>query len=231
MVKEAQDPYVGAYASYHLGRLLLDADDPERAAEVFADFLREHKNLTPLDAEVAYFHGCSLARIPAREAAGRSLADFLRFFPAAPERFRAAAQQLIAELAAQDTALHEIADSMKGVERRIRRTDTGEDTRKKQDEIVVELQQIIEELEKQEQSSGPGGGNFNSSNPASRSAVREGGSRIGELEQVRGVVDRWGMMRDRDRRAIENDIQMKLDGRMRKLVEDYYRKLSRSAGQ
>ena len=221
------DPYVRGYGRYHLGRVFLDGDDPESAAEVFAEFLREDRNVTPLDGEVHYFYGHSLAEIPDAARAVPALRDFLERFPSAPDRYRASAAQQIAELEDQgESALHEIADTMKGVERRIRKTDTGEETQTRQKDVMEKLAKIIEEMEEQEQAAeGSPGGQSRPSNPAANSEAPEGASRVGQLGRVSGVVDRWGAMQDRDREAIETDLQTKLPGHYRRMLEEYYKRL------
>src|SRR5690606_3031744 len=104
------DAYVRGHARYHLGRVFLDADDPERAVEVLADFLREDRNRTPLDAEVAFFYATALAEMPLPDQAAHAFGEFLVLFPGAPERYRAVALQRKAELEAQfQNPLHEIA--------------------------------------------------------------------------------------------------------------------------
>ena len=232
LLAATDDPYVRAHARYHLGRVFVDADDPERAAEVFASYLREDRNRTPLDAEVMYFYAHSLADIPVPALAMQAFAAFIEMFPQAPERYVASATQQLAELEGQiDSPLHDIADVMKGVERRIRKTDTGDETQKRQADVMKKLQKIIEQMEEQEQqSSGAPGGLGNPTAPASRSAAPPGKTRIGNIKKVPGVADRWNVTRDRDREAIENDLQTKLPGHYRRMLEEYYRKLG-SGGQ
>ncbi len=221
------DPYLRAHCRYHLGRVFLDADDPERAVEVFAAYLREDRNRSPLDAEVTFFYAHALAEVPAPALASQALRSFLAFFPDAAERYLAAAQQQLAELEAQDGALHDIADVMKGVERRIRRTDTGKDTQERQQQVVAQLQEILEQWEERErQSGGAPGGLGRPTAPATNSAAPPGATRIGNLNKVPGVADRWGQLRDRDREAIETDLQTKLPGHYQKMLEEYYRRLN-----
>ena len=135
LIEKDEDPYVRAHSRYHLGRHFLDADDPDHAAQAFAQYLMQDKNRTPLDAEVAFFYGSALAEVPRVEHAATTFADFLELFPNAPERYRAVAAQRMAELEAQfESPLHQIADTMKGVEPRApthedRRAD-AEDTQK-----------------------------------------------------------------------------------------------------
>lgn len=220
---------VTAHARYHLGRVFLDGNDPEKAAETFAELLRQDRNLTALDAEAAFFYASALADIPVPGSAARAFGDYLSLFPSAPERFRAVAAQRRAELEDQfQNPLHEIADDMKRVGREIDKTRTGTPTQETQASIVTRLEQIIEELEERErQSSGSPSGSSQSNSPASNSAAPEGASRIGELHNVPGVKDRWDVYKDQDRKAIETDVQTRLPSHYRKLLEDYYDKLGR----
>ncbi|MHC5062631.1 MAG: tetratricopeptide repeat protein [Planctomycetota bacterium] len=229
LLGEAQAPVIRAYARYHLGRVFLDADDPEKASEVFEEFLREDRNLSPLDAEAAFFYGTSLAEIPRPGAAAKTFQDFLILFPDAPERFRAVAMQRRAELEAQEESpLHGLADVMQAVEREIRKTNTGKATQDQQQEIVTKLEQIIEQIEEQEQqSSGGPSGNQESEAPAGTSAAPTGPARVGSLQNVSGIAERWGDLKDRDRKAIEAEVAQKLPPHRRKQLEEYYKKLNR----
>lgn len=227
LVASTDDPYLRAHGRYQLGRVFLDGDDPEAAAEIFAEFLRDDANVTPLDSEAMYFYGHSLAEVPEPARAAAALQDFLELFPGAPERYRASASQQLAELLGQEgSELHVIADTMKTVERRIRKTDTGEETQEKQKAVMEQLAKIIEELEEQEnQSSGAPSGLNRPAAPAGKSAASAGQTRVGSLGRVNAVVDRWGAMQDRDREAIETDLQTKLPGHYRRMLEDYYKRL------
>ncbi len=158
LLAKAKDPFVLAHGRYQLGRLFLAADNPEGAAEVFADYLKQSRNRTPFDADAVFFYGTALARIPERQAAAGVLEEFLQLFPEAPERYRASAAQLVAELSGKINPLHEIADTMKGVERRLRQPDPGEETQKRQEAVIAELQKIIEQVQEQEKQSSGGGG-------------------------------------------------------------------------
>jgi hypothetical protein len=222
------DAFVRAHSRYHLGRVFLDADDPEKAVDVFAEFLRQDRGRTALDSEVAFFYATALAEIPAPGAAAAAFGDYLQLFADAPERFRAVAMQRKAELEDQfQNPLHEIADDMKGVGRKLKKVETGKPTQEIQEDIVVRLEKIIEEMEERESQSGAPSGNSQSSNPAANSALPGGASRVGDLGKMPGVADRWGDMKDQERKAIETDVQTKLPPHYRKLLQDYYDKLGR----
>ena len=69
-----------------------------------------------------------------------------------------------------------------------------------------ELIEMYQEMEKQ--SSGPASGNKQSSNPAASSALPEGDGSVGTLNRKPSLADRWGNMRDVDRKKIEADASM-----------------------
>ncbi|MCA8943933.1 MAG: hypothetical protein KDB80_15320 [Planctomycetes bacterium] len=233
LIAGGDDPYVRAHARYHLGRHFLDGDDPDKAATVLAQFLRDDRNLTPLDAEVAFFYGSALAEVPLPREAAATFAEFLQVFPDAPERYRAVAAQRKAELEAQsESALHEIADNMKGIGRELRRQNSGDDTQQRQKDVVTKLEKIIEQLEEQEkQSSGAPSGNRQSQSPAANSALPGGESRIGNLHDAPRVAERWGDYKDRERKAIEAEVQTRLSGPWKKMVEEYYKKLNEGSSR
>lgn len=229
LTQDQADLYLRAHARYHAGRALLDADDPVRATEILADFLRHDRNRTPFDSQAAFFYAKSLADTPKPAEAVAAYEAWLRSFPEAAERYRAVAQQRRAELMAQiGNPLHELADRMKTVERDLREAETGEPVQTEQVEIVTRLEKIIEQLEEQEkQSSGAPSGNTPSSAPASESKAPAGASSVGSLGDAPDVMDRWGAMKDRDREAIETEVQVRLKGRYRELVEAYYESLNK----
>lgn len=233
LAASASDLWVRAHARYHLARVMLDNDDPETAAEVLRDYLRDDRNRTPLDAEAAFFFATALADMPMRDNAIAAFADYLDLFPDAPERFRAVAQQRRAELEAQfQSPLHDIADSMRRVERDLKKERTGDPTQSTQKDIVDKLQKIIEELEEQEKkSSGMPSGNGPSSSPAAKSALPGGPGRVGQLGKAPPVGDRWSVEKKRDRDKIEADLQANMPDSWRERIGRYYERLGKSDGK
>lgn len=229
VLAETPDPVLSGHMRYHLARVFLDGDDPERAVEILNEYLQQNINRTPLDGEAAFFYAQALADVPRPELALPRLRAFLLWFPDASERFRATAQQRIGELERQQGQLHEIADRMKRVERDLKKQKTDDPVQVEQKDIVEVLQELIEKFEEQErQSSGPPSGNQQPSGPANQSALTEGEGRIGNLEKRVSLADRWGEMKDQDRKEIESAIQNGLPPQYRKLLEEYYKKLGTS---
>jgi tetratricopeptide (TPR) repeat protein len=224
-----KDEYVQAYARHQLAQFFLRSDDPEQAATILAEFVRNNLGTTPLDSEVIYFYGSALAMIPDRERATRFFAAFLREFPDAPERLRSSAAQIKAELEQQEGMLHDISDVMRFCQRKIRKTDTGKKTQDKQKMVIEELQKIIEMLEKQEQQGGGAPGGPGGIRPAENSALPGGEATKGPLKKApRKVAEKWGALKPGERKAIEAELNGKMSPRYKKMLEDYYKKLGKT---
>lgn len=227
------DVLVAAHVRYQLARLLLDADEPNQAIDVLEGYLKTCSNRTALDGEVVFFYAQAVAEVPNPELAVQLYRSFLKWFPEASERFRAVATQRAAELDRQlDSSLHGLADGMKKVGRDLRHQETGKPTQAKQKEFLTQLDELIEMFEQMErQSSGAASGNGPSSNPADQSSLPEGEARIGNLENVKKVADRWGDMKQKDREKIESEVQTNLPPQYRKMLEEYYKRLGTSKKQ
>lgn len=230
----ASDKTLQGHLRYHLARVFLDGDDPERAVLVLNKYVNENANLTPLDDEVVYFYAQSLAEVPMSEEALNLFRGFLEWFPTASERYRATAHQRAQELEGQlDSALHQLADGMKKVTRDLRKQNTGKPTQERQKDFVTKLDELIEMYEEMEKQGGGGSpsGNQQSMAPAGKSGLVEGEARIGNLEKRASVADRWGNMKDKDREKIESEVQNLLPPESRKMLEEYYKKLGAGGNQ
>ena len=118
---------------------------------------------------------------------------------------------------------------MKYCERKLKKEQTGKIVETKQLDIVEKLDLLIKQLEEQQQQGGggPPNGNQQSGGPANRSQIQPGEGRVGNLHGSRGVKDRWGNMKDRDREKILSELQTKLPERYRALLESYYKRLNK----
>lgn len=226
------DLLLQAHVRYHLARVFVDSDDPERSIEVLGDYLRQNVNLSPLDAEAAYFFAQSLAELPRPDLAIPRFRAFLQWFPDASERFRTAAHQRLLELERQqESPLHELADGMKKTARDLAKQRTGEPVQLDQLRYVEELQKLIEMFEEREnQSGGAASGTGPSSQPANRSTLPGGESSVGDLENRPTLADRWGHLKDAEREKIEAGVQQGLPAQYQKMLERYYEKLAKTAG-
>lgn len=230
LLVETKSQVLHAHVRYHMARLFLESDDPERAIDVLNEYLEHNLNQSPLDGEAAYFYAQSLAEIPMLEAAIPRFRAFLAWFPNASERLRSAAHQRVLELERQqESRLHMLADGMKKTTRDLRKQKTDKPVQLDQEKYLEELDQLIEEFkEKESQSQGPASGLGPSSNPADSSALPGGEGTVGKLNNKPSLADRWGDMRDSDRKKIMADVQNKMPPQYQKMLEDYYKKLGKA---
>ncbi len=225
--------YVKLHSLYHLGRMLLDSDDPDGAAKAFHDFFALKSRLSPFEPEASFFLGMALARIPSREEAIIALTNFLKAFPWAPERYRAVAWQVLEELKRpEQNPLFGIADEMKSVGRKLKKGNPGERTVKQEKKILDELDELIEKMEQREkQKSGGAGspsGNQAPSNPASSAKAPKGKARIGALKNRAGILgEKWARLSKKERERILQGLKSSFPPRYRDLLEAYFRKLSK----
>jgi tetratricopeptide (TPR) repeat protein len=229
----ATDPLLQAHVRYHLARVFIDSDDPEKAIQILNEYLKDNINRSPLDAEAAFFYAQSLAEIPRVDDAIPRFRAFLQWFPEASERFRSAAHQQVRELERQrESRLHQLADGMKKTTRDLKKQKTDKPVQLDQEKYIEELDQLIEMYEEMEKKSGgPPSGNGPSSNPATQSALPDGDGSVGELQKRPSLADRWGDMKDRDREKIEAAVQKGLPPQYQKMLEEYYKKLGKAQGK
>lgn len=232
VLASTSDVLLQAHVRYHLARLFLDSDDPERAVDVLNDYLRQNVNVSPLDAETVFFYAQALAEIPLPDLALPRFRAFLQWFPDASERLRSAAHQQVLEIERQsESRLHQLADGMKKTTRDLKKQKTDKPVQLDQEKYIEELDELIEMYEEMErQSSGAPSGNGPSQAPASNSQLVEGDGSTGTLNHRPSLADRWGNMRDVDRKKIEADVQRGLPPRYRKMLEEYYKRLGRASG-
>src|SRR5262245_1869294 len=60
----ATDPLLQAHVRYHLARVFIDSDDPERAIGILEEYVKKNINLSPLDPEAVFFYAQALAEVP-----------------------------------------------------------------------------------------------------------------------------------------------------------------------
>ena len=229
----ATDPLLQAHVRYHLARVFIDSDDPERAIQILNEYLKDNINRSPLDAEAAFFYAQSLAEVPSVDDAIPRFRAFLQWFPEASERFRSAAHQQVRELERQrESKLHHLADGMKKTTRDLKKQKTDKPVQLDQEKYIEELDELIEMYEEMEKKSGgPPNGNGPSSNPATKSALPDGDGSVGDLQKRPTLADRWGDMKDRDREKIEAAVQKGLPPQYQKMLEEYYKKLGKAQGK
>jgi hypothetical protein len=166
IVAKASDPALKAHALYFEGRAYLARDEFEKAAAAFSDVRGALHLDTPWADEATLYLGYSYARTPEldeqAEIAERTRArhcletivgaeDHKATYRDAPERVRESAGWLLRELRGEGLGpLLELAKRMETIERLIDRERTDTPVQRKQEEVVVVLDKLIELLREKE---------------------------------------------------------------------------------
>ncbi|HOB73360.1 MAG TPA: uL15m family ribosomal protein [Phycisphaerae bacterium] len=244
-----KDPYVSLHASALLARALVEQEKLEEAQAVLAPLATREQDLIEksfLEAEVDFLLGyCQLSNLYYEEAQ-RTLQNFERQHPDAPERFRLSVRQMLQELAARrPEGLGEVADLMVYAGRRLGVGRADKPVQTRQERAVELLNKLIKEAEDQENqqaNSQSGGGNSQgqgqqqgqaggqrSASPAEESTRPGGKGRIGELHRS-GVArpgEEWGKMPPEERERVLQSLRRHFPSQYRELVEQYYRQLAK----
>ena len=167
-----------------------------------------------------------LMREEALESVGTLLANAERV----PEPAAALAALMKAELdQTEPDSLREVSAMMRDVERRLDRGRSGPRVRKREDEIVARLDQIIEKL--QAQAGGGGGGegaqqsqSNQSQAPGSDSALK-GGDAVGEADdKPADGAGGWGDLPPKEQARAKALLDRQYPGHYRRVVEEYFRR-------
>jgi len=232
----SDDQYLKAYATFRYGLAAMNRERFEDAAANFQKVLNEWGRYVGCDIESAFYIAVCYGQMREKEKAIVSATRFLEDYPDAPERYKAAMEQMKNELVQEwESPLYDLAGKMNHVGRQIEKGDTGNPTQGKQKEIVDILTELIKKAEQQEgkgKNSGGGGGaprgNRQSNNPANSSKISPGASRVGDLRGKKRpkAGEKWGEMRDKERDEVLQALKEKFPGRYRELQEQYDRAIA-----
>jgi TolA-binding protein len=236
-LQDTDDEYLKAYAKFRYGLAQMNRDKFEESAQIFTEVLNDYGRYVGCDIEAAFYRVVCLGQEREKEQAITAATQFLRDYPDAPERYRAAMEQIKNELVQEwESPLYDLAGRMSKVARQIEEGDTGDSTQGQQKEIVEIIDELIKRAEQQENQgnqqqkggSGKPRGNDPSSSPAKESAVSPGASRVGDLRPKPKPKpgDAWGQMRDKEREEVLQALKDKFPDRYKELLEQYYKQLA-----
>ncbi len=174
-----------------------------------------------------FYQSVAYHRLSMKEPGLESLAKLINDVGDRPHRYDALAEIMHHDLTAlEDGSLDEISRWMDDVERRLDLGRTGTKVRGIEDQIVKGLDKIIEELEKQQQGQGSGGGTLQPSNPAQDSNIM-GGKGPGEVDRSNiGSADGWGTLPPKERQEALQQIGQEFPPQFRAHIERYFRRLA-----
>ena len=235
-IATTDEAYLKAYATFRLGLAEMNRERYEQASAAFQKVLNDWGRYVGCDIESAFYIAVCYGQMREKEKAIVSATRFLEDYPDAPERYKAAMEQMKNELVQEwESPLYDLAGKMNHVGRQIEKGDTGNPTQGKQKEIVDILSELIKKAEQQEgkgKNSGGGGGaprgNQQPSGPANSSKISPGASRVGDLRGKKRpkAGEKWGEMRDKERDEVLQALKEKFPGRYRELQEQYDRAIA-----
>ena len=252
---ESQDLFVRAHATYFLGRARLAQDDLPGAAEALEAVRGRLRGGIAWADEATFYLAYAYARLSdykGEQGDGQSrsrarnlltsLAGEEALFPDSPERVREGATWLLRELRGDGMGpLLELAKRMETIERLIRRSSTGKETQKRQEQVVVEIDRLIELMREKEQQGGgscdkpgapkPGQPKAKPGDPkgekggAKESKLAPGETKEGELAEAprRADQDAWSELKPKERERAAQFLRERFPSRYRELIERYYR--------
>ncbi|MHC4938250.1 MAG: tetratricopeptide repeat protein [Planctomycetota bacterium] len=235
-IATTDEQYLKAYATFRHGLAEMNRERYEDAAATFQKVLNEWGRYVGCDIESAFYIAVCYGQMRDKENAIVAATRFLEDYPDAPERYKAAMEQMKNELVQEwESPLYDLAGKMNHVGREIEKGETGQPTQGKQKEIIEILNELIKRAEEQEgkgKNKGGGGGaprgNRQSSGPANKSQLSPGAGRVGDLRGKKRAKagEKWGEMRDKERDEVLQALKEKFPGRYRELQEQYDRAIA-----
>lgn len=237
------DPFLQSYAVFYKARALSMQERYEDALPLLEKLTTEQLDRTLHSGEAMFLKAAALAQTLDRKGAIRTLRDFLKHYPDAPERMRVGGQQMLDDLSYLESgSIVDVQDRMDYSRRRLDIEQSGDKTQQEQGRIVAMIDKLIKDAEDKENSGGGGGssgggqgsqpgqggnpsGNNTPGGPADQSSITPGQARIGDLGRVIRGSESWGEARQREREEVIAAIKARYPDRYQELVEQYYRSL------
>jgi tetratricopeptide (TPR) repeat protein len=148
---KSDNKFLAADAAFFLARAHMMEEKAESAAPLLAKLAGDQAEFTLYAGEAQYLLGAAQAAQLERDKAIASFDKFLKENPEAPERMRVNAMRLTEELKTlKEGSLVDVFDRMGFSRRKLQIEDSGNRTRKEQDNIIAMLDVLIKEAEDKE---------------------------------------------------------------------------------
>jgi hypothetical protein len=209
---------------------------------MFDEALEQFGSLDPDDvlapATLLFHQSVAHHRLLQKDECLPKLAKLLENEAELPRRYREVTRLMEADLRPlKEDSLDEIARIMDNVTRRLNLGRAGQRVRKEEDDVIAKLDKMIEQLEQQQQQmqQQQGGGGAQGQTPRSASSPMEdsraaGGSGPGNVTPRNiGRGSGWGNLPPKEREEAMQEITKNLPAHYRDVIEEYFRKLARTA--
>ncbi len=238
---DSKDEYLAAEASFYLARAMMFDQAFEESLPILEKVVKDFDGKTVQAGSALYFKGIAEANLLENKKAIKSLAEFVKEYPSAPERLRISAVRQVEILKSIEAgSLMDVYQRMDFSRRRLEIENTNQATQKQQDKIISLLDKMIKKAEDQESKScssckKPGEGDKPGDKPSEGKGEGKGKGKSqngagsqnpdGSVRRTFGTgpASAWSKLRERDREAAFNSIKEKYPARYQKMVEQYFK--------
>jgi tetratricopeptide (TPR) repeat protein len=216
-------PYYLANMSLFYGRYLAHRQMFEEALEVL-----EKANLSDVvdPASLLFFKAVCQHHLLQKTEGLATIEQLLKNIEGVPVRYSTVAALMQYDLESlRDQSLDEVARKMTDVERRLELGRTGEKVQKKEDEIIVTLDELIKKIEEQSGGGGGAGGQSNRSNSPANDSVIKGSTAPGKVDpkKFKNAAE-WGDLPPKARAKAKDQIAREFPAHYRDAIDEYTRK-------
>lgn len=221
--QEGQGPFYAANMTLFYGRYLAHRQMFEEALEVLGK--------APLaevvdPANLLFFKAVCQHHLLLKTEGLETIEQLLKNTEGVPVRYSTVASLMQYDLEAlRDQSLDEVARKMIDVERRLELGRTGEKVQKKEDEIIVTLDELIKKIEEQQGGGGGAGGQANRSNSPANDSVIKGSTAPGKVDpkKLKNTAE-WGDLPPKARAKAKDQISREFPAHYRDAIDEYTKK-------
>lgn len=216
-------PYYLANMSLFYGRYLAHRQMFEEALEVL-----ENATLSDVvdPASLLFFKAVCQHHLLQKTEGLATIEQLLKNTEGVPVRYSTVAALMQYDLESlRDQSLDEVARKMTDVERRLELGRTGQKVQKKEDEIIVTLDELIKKIEEQSGGGGGAGGQSNRSNSPANDSVIKGSTAPGKVDpkKFKNAAE-WGDLPPKARAKAKDQIAREFPAHYRDAIDEYTRK-------
>lgn len=217
-------PYYLANMSLFYGRYLAHRQMFEEALDVL-----EKATLADVvdPASLLFFKAVCQHHLLMKTEGLATIEQLLKNIEGVPVRYSTVAALMQYDLESlRDQSLDEVARKMTDVERRLELGRTGQKVQKKEDEIIVTLDELIKKVEEQSNGGGGGaGGQANRSSSPANDSVIKGSTAPGKVDpkKFKNAAE-WGDLPSKARAKVKDQIARKFPAHYSDAIDEYSRK-------
>ncbi|MBI3862630.1 MAG: hypothetical protein HY290_12125 [Planctomycetia bacterium] len=223
LTQDGQGSFYTANMSLFYGRYLAHRQMFDEALEVL--------ETVPLadavdPASLLFFKAICQHHLLMKSEGLETIEQLLKNTEGVPVRYSTVASLMQYDLEAlRDRSLDEVARKMTDVERRLELGRTGEKVQKKEEEIILTLDELIKKIEDQQGGGGGPGGQANRSSSPANDSVIKGSTAPGKVDpkKFKNAAE-WGDLPPRARARAKDQISREFPAHYRDAIDEYTKK-------